>query len=468
MSNKKEEKTELVRGLTLTAAIMIVVGTMIGSGIFRKPASMAEQLMSPELLILAWVVAGIISLIGALVFAEAAGMIDKTGGQYSFFQKMYGNFTAYIYGWSVIAVIQTGAQAAIAYVFAEYLGYFISYPELSKSFQEFNIYFPFVGEINPFFEFGTKTVAMLAIIFLTGINYVGVVLGGIVQIIITYAKIISITILSILLLTFGNGSISNLVYSPADFSSEYNIITLFGLAMVGAFWAYDGWSNVTYVAGEVKEPKKNIPKALVVGTLIVIGIYVLINLAYLYILPIEEMAVSPLVAATAMEKVFGSYGGTIISILVIVSTFGALNGSLLASARVPFIMGRDKIFFNVLGKVHPKFGTPHIALLTQGLWASVLCYSGTFDIITNYVMFASWLFYMMAAIGIFILRKKEPDNPRPYKVWVYPITPIIFISFSFLFLLNTLISDTENAMKGLILIFLGLPVYFYHKFSKKG
>lgn len=468
MNANKENKTELIRGLSLTAAIMIVVGTMIGSGIFRKPSSMAAQLMSPELLILAWVVAGIISLIGAIVFSEAAGMIDKTGGQYSFFQKMYGDFTAYIYGWSVIAVIQTGAQAAIAYVFAEYLGYFISYPELSKSFQDFTIYFPFIGEIKPFFEFGIKTVAMLAILFLTGVNYIGVAFGGMVQIIITYGKIASILILIFLLMFFGNGSISNLVTSPESINSELNIITAFGLAMVGAFWAYDGWSNVTYVAGEIKEPKTNVPKALAIGTLIVITVYVLINIAYLYILPIEEMAVSPLVAATAMEKVFGPNGGTLISILVIVSTFGALNGSLLASARVPFIMGRDKIFFNVLGKVHPKFGTPHIALLAQGIWASVLCYSGTFDIITNYVMFASWLFYMLTAVGVIILRKKMADVERPYKVWGYPITPLIFISFSFLFLLNTLVSDTENAMKGLILIFLGLPVYLYHKFSKKG
>jgi len=217
----------------------------------------------------------------------------------------------------------------------------------------------------------------------------------------------------------------------------------------------------------VKEPQRNVPKALLYGTLIVIGVYVVINIAYLYILPVDVMAKSPLVAATAAELIFGSAGASVISIAVIVSTFGALNGSILASARVQFAMAKDNLFFKVLGKVHPKFGTPYTSLLLQGFWSSVLVLSGSFDTITDYVIFATWLFYMLGAFGVIILRKKMPDTPRPYKVWGYPYTPWIFVIFSLLFLINSIISDSEDAAMGLILILIGLPFYLYWKYWRK-
>jgi len=460
-----QKKTQLVRGLGLTAAMMIVAGSMIGSGIFRKPATMAGQLLSPELLIIVWVVAGLITFIGALTNAEIAGMIDATGGQYAYFRKMYGDFIAFLYGWSIFAVIQTGSQAAIAYVFAEYLGYFFKYPQLPQSFQDFSIFMPFVGDIHPFLDFGTKAVAILCILFLTGVNYLGVVFGGIVQTIVTFIKIASIIILSLLLFTFGQGSYAN-VYSGFNIPAETitNIISVIGLALAGAFWAYDGWNNVTFVAGEVKNPQRNIPLALLYGTLIVIAVYVLINIAFLYVLPIDEMSKSPLVAASAAERIFGVNGASIISIAVIISTFGALNGSILATARVQFAMARDRLFFSPLGKIHPKFGTPHVSLIIQGVWSCVLVLSGSFDTISDYVIFAAWLFYMLGAAGVFVLRKKMPEVNRPYKVWGYPYTPIIFIIFSFLFLVNSIISDTQDAAMGSILILSGLPIYLYWKY----
>jgi basic amino acid/polyamine antiporter, APA family len=455
-------KTELVRGLTLTAAIMIVAGSMIGSGIFRKPATMAAQLMSPELLLIVWLVAGIITFIGALCNAEVAGMIDATGGQYVYFQKMYGNFVSYLYGWSVFAVIQTGAGAAIAYVFGEYLGYFIKYPQLPESLQKFSIFIPIVGNIFPFAEFGAKASAILCILFLTGINYVGVIFGGAVQSFVTFIKIASIVILSFLLLASGSGSLANISTGfsmPA--SSTSNIISLFGLAIAGAFWAYDGWNNLTFVAGEIKQPQRNVPLGLLFGTLIVVIVYMLVNVAYLYVLPIEKMAQSPLVAATAAEFVFGSKGAILISIAVIISTFGALNGNILSTARVCFAMARNNMFIKSLDKIHPRYATPHTSLVAQGLWSCLLVLSGTFDTITDYVMFASWLFYMLGAYGVIVLRKKMPDVPRPYKVWGYPYTPMIFVIFSFLFLVNTLVSDYKNAAMGLLLILLGLPFYYW-------
>lgn len=464
----KTPKDDLVRKLTLTAAIMIVAGSMIGSGIFRKPSIMAEQLGSPELLIFVWIAAGLITMIAVLVNAEISGMIDSTGGQYVYFRKMYGDFTAYMYGWSILSVIQTGSQAAIAYVFAEYLGYFIKYPQLPQSWQEFSVFMPLVGKIYPFVDFGTKAVAILCTAFLTIVNYLGVFFGGIVQTVVTYIKIITILLITFLILLLGNGSLSN-VYTGFAIpeSVSKNLFSLIGLAFAGAFWAYDAWNNITFVSGEVKDAKRNVPRGLIYGTLIVMAVYVLINIAYLYVLPIDEMAKSPLVAASAAEKIFGSNGGMIISIAVIISTFGALNGSILATARVPFAMARAKLFFHSLGKVHPKYHTPHVSLVVQGVWSCVLVMSGSFDTITDYVIFASWLFYMLGAFGVFILRRKMKDEERTYKVWGYPYTPAIFVIFAFFFLVNTIISDTSNAMMGFILIGAGLPMYLFWKYRDR-
>ncbi len=464
----KQPRTDLIRGLSLTAAVMIVAGSMIGSGIFRKPSTMAQQLGSPELLILVWIAAGLVTLIGAFINAEMAGMFDDTGGQYIYFKKMYGNFTSYIYGWSILSVIQTGSQAAIAYVFAEYVGYFVNYFELPLALQQFHFTIPLAGKIYPFFDFGTKSVAIIAIIFLTGINYIGVITGGSLQTVITYIKIGIIVIFSLLLILVGNGSMSN-VYTGFRLpeTTTLNLFDSIGLSFAGAFWAYDAWNNITFVSGEVKNANRNVPLGLLFGVLIVICVYVLINIAYLYILPVSEMANSPLVAATAAEKVFGNIGGNLISLIVIISTFGALNGSILATARVPFAMSKSKLFFDSLGKVHPRFGTPYVSLVVQGIWSCILVLSGTFDTITDYVMFASWLFYLLGAYGIFVMRKKIPDAKRPYKVWGYPYTPIIFILFASYYLITTLISDTENAMLGLILVLSGLPFYFYSRYRSK-
>ena len=455
-------KTELVRGLSLTAAIMIVAGSMIGSGIFRKPATMAGQLMSPELLLIIWLVAGLITFVGALCNAEVAGMIDATGGQYVYFQKMYGNFISFLYGWSVFSVIQTGSQAAIAYVFGEYLGYFIKFPDLPQSLQQFSFYIPVIGNIFPFAEFTAKASAILCIIFLTGINYLGVIFGGAVQSFITFIKIATIIFLSIFLFTGATGSFDNITTGfTLPQATSTNLISLIGLALAGAFWAYDGWNNLTFVAGEVKRPQRNVPLGLLLGTLIVIAVYMLINAAYLYVLPVEQMAKSPLVAASAAEIIFGHSGAAIISIAVIISTFGALNGSILSTARVCFAMSRNNMFFKKLGEIHPRFGTPHTSLIAQGIWSCLLVLSGTFDTITDYVIFAAWLFYMLGALGVIVLRKKMPDVPRPYKVWGYPYTPILFVIFSFLFLVNSIISDLSNAAMGALLILIGLPLYFW-------
>ncbi|MBU2585358.1 MAG: amino acid permease, partial [Bacteroidetes bacterium] len=408
---------------------------------------------------------GIFTLIGALTNAEIAGMIDATGGQYKYFRAMFGDFIAFIYGWSILAVIQTGSQASIAVVFSEYLGYFFKYPQFSEEIQKFSIYVPLVGNIYPLQDFGTKAIAILCLLFLTGINYIGVVFGGSVQTVVTFVKIASILILAALAFSFGSGDISN-VYTGfvTKHGGDVNMISMFGLALAGAFWAYDGWNNVTFVAGEVKDPKRNVPRALFVGTLMVMIVYIIINLAYLYVIPVEEIAKSPLVGATVAEIIFGPIGGAIISIAIVISTFGAVNGSILATARVNFAMARDNMFFKKLGESHPKYMTPGNSLIVQGIWSSILTLTGTFDTITDYVIFASWLFYGLGAYGVFVLRKKMPNTPRPYKVIGYPVLPAIFVGFSILFVGNTIISDTSNAMMGLILVSLGVPFYIYWKY----
>jgi APA family basic amino acid/polyamine antiporter len=395
-------------------------------------------------------------------------MIEATGGQYIYFKKMYGDFTSFLYGWSNLSVIQSGSQAAIAYAFAEYVGYFVKYPQASQWIQNISFHIPLVVNIHPFIDLGTKVVAILCIIFLSGVNYIGVIFGGRVQTVVTYIKIITIIGISLALLGFGDGSISNIyTHFSMPARSFSSLIVVIGLSFSGAFWAYDAWNNVTFVSGEVKNAQRNVPLGLLYGTLIVIAVYVLINIAFLYIMPISDMAQSPLVAASAAEKIFGSNGAAIISIAVIISTFGALNGNILATSRVPFAMAKEKLFFKSLGKVHPKYGTPHIALIVQGVWSCVLVLSGSFDTITDYVMFASWLFYLLGAYGVIVLRKKMPDAPRPYKVWGYPYTPLLFVAAAFLFLVNSIVSDTQNAMLGLILIFTGLPFYLYWKYKEK-
>lgn len=463
----EKNKTELSQRLGLTTAVMLVIGSAIGSGIFRKPATMAAQLGSPQLLVLAWMVAGIITFIGALTNAEIAGIIDETGGQFAYFRVMYGNFTAFIFGWATLAVMQSGSLAAISYVFAEYLEYFFHFPHLSPALEGKVFYLPLIGNLYPLKDIGTKLVAIGCISFLSIVNYFGVVFGGVLQTIVSVIKFLTIFALAVAIFIFGHGSTNNLVTGFASAGSHMNMLAAFGLAIGSAFWAYDGWNNVTYVAGEIKNPKRNVPLALLIGTVAVILVYVLVNIAFLYVLPIGEMAKSPLVAASAAERIMGQIGASLISAAVVISAFGALNGSLLSTSRVLYAMGKSGLFFKSIAHIDSRFKTPSIAILALGLWSNLLVFSGSFDVITDYVIFAEWLFYCLGAYGVFVLRKKMPDAPRPYRVWGYPYVPMVFVLFSGLFLLNTLISATQDAMMGLLFMALGIPFYFLWARDKK-
>ncbi len=462
---------------------MIVVGAVVGSGIFRKPGVMAGELGSPELLLGIWVLAGIITLFGALSNAEVASMLPQTGGQYVYFDKMYGPFFSYLYGWSVFSVIQTGSIAGIAYVFAEYATQLVALPRFGPEIESFAISIPFIGDIQPLLEIGVKGLAALVIIVLTIVNYLGVRFGGAVQNAFTVSKIIAILLLILLAFVLpdagqaANLSIDSTTVDPA----KVGLIVAIAAALQGAFWTYDGWNNVTYIAGEVKQPQRTIPRGLIYGMGVIIVVYLLINLAYSYVLPIDEMASSRLVAADVADKLFDG-GGKWIAILVMISTFGTTNGTILASARVYFSMARKNVFPRFLGNVHPRYHTPSSSLAVQCLWSVVLVFSGTFDTLTDMLIFVSWLFYAAGAIGLFVLRRKYPKAERPYRVPLYPYIPLIFIIFATAYLVLTVYGDITsyqqavaagepgimNFALGLVLVFIGTPIYFYyHKRNSK-
>ena len=473
----------LIPSLGLFTTIMLVVGGVIGSGIFRKPGVMAAQLGSPEILLGVWVLAGVLTLFGALTNAEIASMIPETGGQYVYFERIYGPFFAFLYGWATFAVIQCGSIAAVAYVFAEYATQFVRLPEFSAEVAGWSLHVPFIGDVSPLREIGTKGLAAALIVLLTAINYVGVRFGGLVQNVFTVAKVTAMLLLVLGAFLLPTGG------AVANFTSPSTTVHLSGLALVagivaalqGAFWAYDGWNKLTFIAGEVKQPQRNIPLGLLWGMLIVTAVYLLMNVAYAYVLPIDQMAQSKLVAAEVAERCFAG-GGRWIAAAVMISTFGTTNAIILATARVYYSMARMNVFPRTLGNVHPRFHTPAASLVVQGIWSVLLLFSGTFDTLTDTLIFVSWAFYAVGAYGVFVLRRKQPETPRPYKVPGYPVVPWVFILFAGLYLVFTVYNDLAgyraavaagkpaliNSAFGTALTLIGAPIYFFYRARKPG
>jgi APA family basic amino acid/polyamine antiporter len=469
---------KLAPTLGLWTSVSLVVGGIIGSGIFMKPAIMASQLGSPELLVLVWILAGIITLFGALSNAEVAAMIPETGGQFIFFKVMYGDFVAFLYGWSAFAVFNTAGVASIAYVLGTYAEYFIQLPRFTPEVARgIHLYIPFVGSIFPLENIGVKSLTITIVLALTYINYRSTRSGGNIQVIFTALKVLAMVVIVFGFLFSGSGSFQNLVADSSVIQPHgWALVGALVAATAGAFWGYDGWNNITFVAGEIKNPQRNIPKSLLIGLVTCIIIYTLITLSYTYVLPVDAMARSSMVASDAATIVMGSAGGAIIALMVIISTIGTTNGNILATSRVSFAMAQEKSFFAFAGNVHPKFQTPGNALWLHGIWTALLVLSGSFDTLTDMLIFVSWLFYGMSAFGIFILRKKLPRVERPYKVWGYPFVPAIFVIFTAFFLSATLVNDislysagkTEiiNSLLGLLLTALGIPLYWYFKRRK--
>jgi APA family basic amino acid/polyamine antiporter len=446
----------------LRAATFLVVSVIIGSGVFQKIAPMAKELGSPWLIILCWVLAGFISLAGALSTAEMVSMFPNSGGEYYYFQKVYGRFFSFLYGWSSFAVIKTAAISALAYIFAQSFNSLFPLPIFGDA--KWN----FLG-IHLFQNLSVKILASFLILLLTLLNYRGVKFAEKLSSLLTYTMLIGIILFVAIGFASGKGSVQNLSTTSSivpKFTDNWSLIIALFAASLGAFWGYEGWNNIAYIGEEVKSPKKNLPLALGVGTIIVMVAYVLLNLLFIYILPIDYFVgisadTNKIAAIEVAGHIAGNLGMILLACLILTTTLNSTNSSILMSARILYAMARDKMFFKTAASVHPKYNTPDMALFFQGIWAILLVFSGTFEQLTNMLVFASFLFYGSTALGVIILRIKHPEIERGYKVIGYPFLPAIFFLFCISLFVMTIIKDPTLAAWGLSLIATGLPVYYF-------
>ena len=423
------DQPRLKRVLSLMDATMINAGGIIGSGIFMVPATVALYTASSSLFFMVWILGGVVSLFGALSVAELGAAMPKAGGQYVFLNEAYGPIWGYLYGWS----------AAVGVAFAEYLKFFYTISDLA-----------------------VKEIAIFSIILLTIINIVDVKSGARFQNVFTFAKLGAILGVILLGLFLEGGSTQN--FSPLFTDRPpLSLIGPLGLAMVAVLWTFDGWIFVTYVAGEVKNPERNIPLSLILCMVIVVTVYLALNTVLVYVLGFDQMIGSELVMADAASKFIGGKGAAIVTIIILISLIGANNGFILTSARINYAMARDNRFFKQAAIIHPKFQSPANALIIQCIWACILTFSGTFNQLITYIIFASWIFYGMSAGAVIILRKKKPDMERPYQIPFYPWIPIIFILFAIFLTVNTILEAPRDAAIGTGLILAGLPLYYYWK-----
>jgi APA family basic amino acid/polyamine antiporter len=480
MAGQTSSSPSLERKLGTWACVSIVVGSVIGSNIFMKPATMAAQLGSPLLLLSVWLGAGIISIFGGMINAEVGSVLPQTGGQYTYFRHMYGDFFAFLSGWAAFIVINTASVASIAYIFAEYSSYFLDLPRLSTVTEKsMAVHIPFLGTFFPLEALGVKALAIGVIMLLTWVNYYSVKAGGGFQVFFTVLKVAVLFLLIGLIFFSDKGNADNYVrHGSAVPLTGWALVAAMVAATSGALAAYDGWNNLGMVAGEIRDPQRNITRGLFVGLGICVVLYVLTNQAYVYILGIDGMRNSSLVASDALAVVWGGAGSAMVALLVMISTIGAVNGNILPVSRITYAMGTQSHFFAWAGKVHPRFHTPGNALWLHGIWSSLFVLTGTFDMLTDLFVFVTWIFYGFAGYGIFILRRKLPEVPRAYKVWGYPYVPMIFIAFSIFYFVITIYNDVANylsgkapvinSLLGLILLLFGCPVYFYLKKRKSG
>lgn len=434
-SSERATEPKLLRALGLWQATAIVVGIMIGSAIFIVPSEITRDVGSARAGMAVWVVAGILSLFGALSFAELAAMLPQAGGQYVYLREAYGPLTGFLCGWMFFTVQQSGGIATLAAGFARYLGNFFPLSSLEQ-----------------------KLAGIAAVVVLTAINYIGVREGGWVQSALTGLNLGTIVALIALGYLLTHGAPAKVSTIPAP--SGMGFLSAFGVAMVAALWAYEGWNNVTFAAGEVAHPERNLPLALVLGTSAVIVIYVGLNLVYYHVLTLEEIANSPRVGTDAAVRIFGPWGANLVAMAVIVAAIGSLNGSILAGARVYYAMAKDGLFFKWCAAVHPRFRTPHHALWVQGVWSGFLVLLAGYEQLFTYTVFAGWLFYALTTLAVIILRRKKPDLPRPYRVIGYPFVPIIFVLAAAWFVANMLMEKPVEAGFGALIVALGVPVYF--------
>ena len=464
MSTTSSSSNHLVRSLGLGFAISVVIANIIGSGVYKKVAPMAEQLQSPGWVLVAWVLGGIITLMGALSNAEVAGLLADTGGDYAYYKKIYNRFFAFLFGWSMFIVVQTASISSLSYVFSQSLQSLMPMPTMLDDLKDVNLF----GAFYPFRDFTTKMVAVVLIVLLTLFNTRTIKTSARLSDIILWLVYLGIGIIVVFGLTSGKADIAR----SFDFSTPANHpVTLSALftAMLAAFWAYQGWSSLGYIGGEIKDAKKNIPRALTFGVLIIIGIYLLTNIAYLALLPIEQLqsihaAGNQIAAIEAVKSFWGSGGGVFIACLILITTLGCAHATIYSSARTYFGMAKEGLFFKKMDSLNTHH-VPANVLWLQCTWACLLVFSGTFDQLTDMIVFAIFFYYGLTTLGVFVLRKKMPDAPRPYKVWGYPVLPAVFILFCIGLIVNTILTQPREAIFGLLLMLTGVPLWFM--FTKK-
>jgi APA family basic amino acid/polyamine antiporter len=469
MASNSIDKITLIRGLGLLAAISIILGNVIGTGVFLKARVMTCNVGSPNWVIIAWVAAGILSLAGALTYAELAAMKPEAGGEYVFLRDAYGRVWSFLYGWMQIFIAKTGSQASVAVAFAIFLNDFIG-GDLKKTLFTMNLF-------GSDFELTTlQIIAVMIIVIITTINCASVSATGQLATYFTIIKIGLILMVGVGAFIFADGNFAHFgmentggVCEGVDNSVKYGaagftFMAGFGAAMLGALWGYDGWNNLTLVAGEVKNPQRNIPIALVGGTITIILLYVFINFAYFYVLDPTQVASVSANSSVAREvaiRFLGAGAVVLMSAGLMASSLGTLHTSILTGARVPYAMARDGLMFQSLGRLSEGTRVPIGALLVQGVWACILALSGSFDTLTDYVVFGSWIFYALVTASVFVFRRKYPNAERPYKAFGYPVVPILFLLVAGWLLVNTIWTSPKQSFAGIFLIVLGLPVYYY-------
>ncbi|HET7598899.1 MAG TPA: amino acid permease [Gemmatimonadales bacterium] len=480
LPDAKSGETQFVRGIGPLAAVSLVVGSMIGSGIFIVSADISRQVSAygPAGLLLAWAATGVITIIGALAYAELAAMMPNAGGQYVFLREGLSPLAGFLYGWTLFAVIQSGTIAAVAVAFGRFLGVLVPSltPEVFLPLGSFRM--PGASGAVQLGLSPQRVVAIAMVALLTAVNIRGVRLGAAIQSGFTIAKVGALAGLILLGLTvFRRPEVSAANFGTFWGTGDWSLLVLpvVGAAMVGSLFSSDAWNNVTFAAAEVREPRKNLPLALALGTALVSLLYLLANLSYLSVLPFAgdpnggdalargiQYATQDRVGTAAMEVMLGAAGASIMAVAILVSTFGCNNGLILAGARVYYAMARDKLFFRRAGRLHPEYRTPAFGLVTQAIWTMVLCISGTYAELLNYVIFAALIFYLLTAVALFRLRRLRPDLPRPVRAFGYPVLPALYIA-AMAFLLVVLLVDPKQRLYsglGLAIVLLGVPVYW--------
>ena len=485
-----DSSPELVKALGLTSATTLVMGSMIGSGIFIVSAEIAREGNSPGLLLGAWLVTGFLTIVGALSYGELAAMMPTAGGQYVYLRESLGPLWGFLYGWTLFLVIQTGTIAAVGVAFGKFLGYF--FPNAISA----DRWIWHIGHVNPFHPLGIQAITLgnmdvglntqnlcgiAIVVLLTIVNTFGIKTGAAVQNIFTVAKVSALFLLVVAGVFVGR----NAAAIAANFNDFWRlhvlhsasgtpagpfvgVLTILAVGQVGSLFSADAWNNVTFTAGEVKNPKRNLPLSLAIGTGIVIALYVLANVIYLTVLPLAQIqnAPSDRVGTAVMQQMFGSTGAALMAVAILISTFGCCNGLILAGARVYYAMAKDRLFFKSVGSVHPKYKTPAVSLIVQGIWTCLLCLSGTYGQLLDYIIFAVLVFYILTITGLFVLRYKRPDAERPYRAVGYPVLPAIYIVMALFIDVVLLLYKPQFTWPGLFIVLLGIPVYLIWSLRK--